>query len=236
MPDTKGFDTVVGNDWLKTWTQLFPINPANFDQMLTGFAGKDLLTGLWSQYNQGLLQIQEMVQQFSEQWLQLYGIPTREEVRRMNLQYFELSNRMDEIEHEFSAATEQKTAENRKLAEQVSALEKKIAENQKLAEKLATLEKKAAEGQKLAEQVAALEKKAAESHKLVEQVASLEKKVTESQKLSGQLSALEQKATENQKLAKQVAALQAEIDALKAKPAPKAPAAKATKETSPAEE
>lgn len=57
----------------------------------------------WNYYISALMQMQEAVQNFSQNLLHWYGIPTREEIEKLNVQFYDLQNRLDELENRLNA-------------------------------------------------------------------------------------------------------------------------------------
>lgn len=87
----------------------------------------DFFSYAWNLSLENLLQYQEMLQQFTRQWLQLAGLPTREDLSRTNRQYYELANRLDEIESRLAAALADKTYRNEYLQAEVERLSAEVA-------------------------------------------------------------------------------------------------------------
>jgi hypothetical protein len=58
---------------------------------------------LWNEYVKNLIRFQEAVQQVNQGILRAWGLPTREEMRQINAQLYDLNNRLDELESRLEA-------------------------------------------------------------------------------------------------------------------------------------
>jgi hypothetical protein len=77
-------------------------NPFDFSGGMSSFLERFLINGdyawLWNQYIKALIGSQEAFQQINQGILRAYGLPTREDLNRVNQQIYELNNRLDELE------------------------------------------------------------------------------------------------------------------------------------------
>lgn len=127
MPEEYRNGAASGDEWVNTWSQFYNVGQRNWNNWLLSFTSSDTYTGYWNQYAQTLLQYQEMLQHYNQRYLQALGLPTRQDISRANRQYFEVADRLDELENGLSDALEQKVVENQQLVAQLETLREEIA-------------------------------------------------------------------------------------------------------------
>ncbi len=87
-------DTTLNQNSVNNYQAYNPARENPLEKMLI----KGDYAWLWNQYVKGIIRFQENLTQINQGILRFYGLPTREELRRVNIQLFDLNNRLDEIE------------------------------------------------------------------------------------------------------------------------------------------
>ncbi len=89
---------IGGQPWLEMWQKFYESNMNNWTGMMMNMGSSQTYGAFWNQYVQATLEMQEAFKQFNERWLQSVGLPTREDLSRVNQQIYDLANRLDELE------------------------------------------------------------------------------------------------------------------------------------------
>ncbi len=126
MRESRNSSPFSNPNFFGIWQQYYNAGLQTWNQWLKATTPSNAFSQWSSQYVKVLVESQEIVQQWNARWLQAMGLPTREDISRVNQQAYDAANRLDELEAQLNQLQRGAIAENHKLAADLKALRQEL--------------------------------------------------------------------------------------------------------------